>query len=58
MSEERPHTPADAKPFWRTAISKVEPGDIRVRGYDLLELIGERPASLDHDVLRHSYRTA
>lgn len=30
----------EAKPFWRTAISKVEPGDIRVRGYDLNDLIG------------------
>jgi citryl-CoA lyase len=28
---------------WRTAISDVRPGSIRVRGYDLLELIGNRP---------------
>lgn len=28
------------KPFWRTGISSVSPGDIRVRGYDLLDLIG------------------
>ena len=27
---------------WRTAISRVEPGTIRVRGYDLMELIGRR----------------
>lgn len=29
--------------FWRTAISEVKPGEIRVRGYDLLDLIGRRP---------------
>jgi citrate synthase len=28
---------------WRTEISEVRPGSIRVRGYDLLELIGARP---------------
>lgn len=28
---------------WRTEISDVRPGSIRVRGYDLLELIGNRP---------------
>jgi citryl-CoA lyase len=27
---------------WRTAISKVTPGEIRIRGYDLVELIGAR----------------
>lgn len=30
------------EPFWRTAISDVRPGSIRVRGYDLVELIGRR----------------
>jgi citrate synthase len=29
-------------PAWRTAISRVEPNSIRVRGYDLVELIGRR----------------
>lgn len=29
-------------PAWRTAISRVRPNEIRVRGYDLIELIGER----------------
>jgi len=33
---------AQDKPFWRTSISQVKPNDIRVRGYDLLELIGNR----------------
>jgi citrate synthase len=28
---------------WRTEISDVRPGSIRIRGYDLLELIGNRP---------------
>lgn len=28
--------------FWRTAISRVTPGEIRVRGYDLVELVGRR----------------
>lgn len=28
------------KPFWRTEISEVKPNEIRVRGYDLMELIG------------------
>jgi citrate synthase len=28
---------------WRTEIADVRPGSIRVRGYDLLELIGGRP---------------
>ena len=28
--------------FWRTSISHVRPNEIRVRGYDLLELIGTR----------------
>ncbi len=30
-------------PFWRTEISKVEPNAISVRGYDLMQLIGNRP---------------
>jgi citrate synthase len=29
--------------FWRTAVSSVRPNEIRVRGYDLIELIGSRP---------------
>jgi citrate synthase len=29
--------------FWRTAVSSVRPNEIRVRGYDLMELIGSRP---------------
>ncbi|MGH2692287.1 MAG: citryl-CoA lyase [Actinomycetota bacterium] len=29
-------------PSWRTAISRVAPGEIRVRGYDLVEMIGKR----------------
>jgi citrate synthase len=29
--------------FWRTAISRVRPGEITVRGLDLVELIGQRP---------------
>jgi citrate synthase len=33
---------SEARP-WRTSISEVKPGSIRVRGYDLLELIGARP---------------
>lgn len=28
--------------YWRTAISRVTPGEIRVRGYDLVELVGRR----------------
>jgi citrate synthase len=28
---------------WRTGISRVSPGEIRVRGYDLVDLIGRRP---------------
>ncbi|MEX0832755.1 MAG: citryl-CoA lyase [Actinomycetota bacterium] len=31
------------RPFWRTEISEVKPNEIRVRGYDLMELIGNRP---------------
>jgi citryl-CoA lyase len=27
---------------WRTSISRVEPGEIRIRGYDLVDLIGTR----------------
>jgi citrate synthase len=33
---------ATTDPFWRTAISRVTPGEIRVRGYDLVELVGRR----------------
>ncbi|MEX0990876.1 MAG: citryl-CoA lyase [Actinomycetota bacterium] len=33
---------ASDTPFWRTAISEVRPNEIRVRGYNLLELIGNR----------------
>jgi citrate synthase len=29
--------------FWRTRISEVRPDVVRVRGYDLMELIGTRP---------------
>ncbi|HYB67257.1 MAG TPA: citryl-CoA lyase, partial [Candidatus Acidoferrales bacterium] len=29
-----------SEPFWRTAISKVEPNKIVVRGYNLMDLIG------------------
>jgi citrate synthase len=29
-------------PFWRTEIGRVRPGEILVRGYDLVELIGRR----------------
>ncbi|MGH2711993.1 MAG: citryl-CoA lyase [Actinomycetota bacterium] len=29
-------------PSWRTAISRVRPDDIRVRGYDLVEMVGRR----------------
>ena len=29
-------------PGWRTEISRVAPGEIRVRGYDLIEMIGRR----------------
>jgi len=27
---------------WRTEISEVRPGSIRIRGYDVLDLIGRR----------------
>lgn len=30
-----------AEPFWKTAISKVEPNKIIVRGYDLMDLVGK-----------------
>lgn len=30
----------EEKPFWRTSLSEVKPGEIRVRGYDLMALIG------------------
>jgi citryl-CoA lyase len=38
-------TPPEARgdAFWRTAISRVRPGEITVRGQDLVELIGRRP---------------
>ena len=32
----------DEGPFWRTEISEVKPNEIRIRGYDLLDLIGNR----------------
>jgi len=32
----------DGRPFWRTEISEVKPNEIRIRGYDLMELIGRR----------------
>jgi citrate synthase len=28
--------------FWRTRISEVKPNEVRIRGYDLMELIGSR----------------
>lgn len=31
-----------SEPFWRTEIGRVTPGQILVRGYDLLDLIGSR----------------
>lgn len=31
-----------AEPFWRTSISRVRPGEITVRGHDLVELVGRR----------------
>jgi citrate synthase len=38
-------TPPEAREnaYWRTAISRVRPGEITVRGHDLVELIGRRP---------------
>jgi citrate synthase len=30
-----------SEPFWKTAISKVEPNKIVVRGYNLMDLIGK-----------------
>lgn len=33
---------SDDEPFWRTEISEVKPNEIRVRGYDLVKLIGNR----------------
>jgi citryl-CoA lyase len=30
------------QPFWRTGISRVTPNEIRVRGYDLVDMIGRR----------------
>ena len=29
-----------SEPFWKTAISKVEPNKILVRGYNLMDLVG------------------
>jgi citrate synthase len=34
---------SEDRPFWRTEIAEVKPNEIRVRGYDLMELIGSRP---------------
>ncbi|MFL5796772.1 MAG: citryl-CoA lyase [Actinomycetota bacterium] len=33
---------ANRDAFWRTRISEVRPNEVRVRGYDLMELIGSR----------------
>jgi citryl-CoA lyase len=33
-------TSEDKEPFWRTEISEVRPNEIRIRGHDLMELIG------------------
>jgi len=33
---------ANRDAFWRTRISEVKPNEVRIRGYDLMELIGER----------------
>ena len=33
---------AERDAFWRTRISEVKPNEIRIRGYDVLELIGSR----------------
>src|SRR3954471_4615859 len=33
---------AERDAFWRTRISEVKPNEIRIRGYDLMELIGSR----------------
>lgn len=30
-----------SEPFWRTAISKVEPNKIVVRDYNLMDLVGK-----------------
>lgn len=30
-----------SEPFWKTAISKVEPNKIVVRGYNLIDLVGK-----------------
>jgi citrate synthase len=32
----------EERKFWRTGIGEVKPNEIRVRGYDLMELIGNR----------------
>jgi citrate synthase len=34
--------PEDRAAFWRTSIARVRPGEITVRGHDLVELIGRR----------------
>jgi len=33
---------SEDRPFWRTAISRVRPNEIVVRGHDLIEMIGRR----------------
>jgi citrate synthase len=33
---------ANRDAFWRTHISEVKPNEVRIRGYDLMELIGNR----------------
>lgn len=31
------------RPFWRTAIGRVRPNEVLIRGYDLTDLIGRKP---------------
>jgi citrate synthase len=40
-----PVAPSEGRdePFWRTSIARVRPGEITVRGHDLVDLIGRRP---------------
>jgi citrate synthase len=35
--------PPEGQPFWRTSIARVRPGEITVRGHDLVQLVGRRP---------------
>src|SRR5919106_5543127 len=35
--------PPEGKPFWRTSIARLRPGEITVRGHDLVKLVGRRP---------------